>query len=314
MTVLLWSAGVILLVFLAGGFITFYCACRRTQEIDWLDRAAVEATPYAPFYDHMVEADQWLILHKAQQLQITSKDGLLLYGLWVPAKDAKGTVIMAHGYRSCFLADYGLVLDFYHSHGMNILLPDQRCHGQSQGKYITFGVKESDDFLEWLSYHNTTFGPYPVILSGLSMGASTVMYLADRELPENVRGIIADCGFTSPAEIICHVFRKAIHITPRPFLWSADLFARLMAGFSLFEKDSRRTLARSRLPLLMVHGTADDFVPCDMTLQAYAAALCEKTLFLVEGAGHGVSFLEDRQGYTRKVIEFLEEHIPYFTG
>ena len=144
-----------------------------------------------------------------------------------------------------------------------------------------------------------------MVLSGLSMGASTVMFMADEDLPSNVKGLLVDCGFTSPADILGKVFRDVTHLPPFPWIWAAEWFARTLAGFSLWEKSSIRSLSKNRLPILMAHGMADDFVPCAMTEEAYAACGGEKSLHLVEGAAHGLSFLVDKKGYAAAVRSTL---------
>lgn len=298
----------LLLMFVSGGYV-FYAACVRRKELPWLVEEEIKNTSYAKYYPYIADANKWLADHHAQDVSIRSHDGLELHGLWIPAKEPKATIILMHGYRSTILVDFSMVVELYHSLGMNILLPDQRSHGKSQGKYITFGVKECRDVLRWLEFHNSTFGEYQVILSGLSMGASTVMYLADEKLPENVKGFIVDCGFTSPKAILAEVYSRITHLPAWPSLWTTDLFARLIAGFSLTEKDSRITLSKNTLPILMVHGTEDDFVPCEMTKQGYAACTGQKQLLLVEGAGHGVSFLADKETYMSRVLAFLKTNL-----
>ena len=258
-------------------------------------------------------ADQWLRDNKAQDVYTTSEDGLRLHALWIPAENPKGTVLLAHGYRSTKLCDFGMAYPYYHEHGMNILVPDQRSHGESEGRFITFGVKESRDMIQWIQYHNNTFGPQQMILSGMSMGASTMLYLADVALPENVKGIIADCGFTSAKEILSIVFKRTVHLPAAPSLWTADLFARVLAGFSIYEKDTRKSLANAKLPVLLVHGTGDDFVPYQMSQQAYDVCCGEKQLLLVEGAGHGVSFVKDHETYSEMIYEFLKKNLEDFT-
>lgn len=305
------AAAIILLVLISGAY-TFFYACLRTKPLPWLDKEALSRTPYGRFYEHISAGDQWLKDHNAQDIWTTSADGLRLHALWLPVEGAKGTVLLAHGYRSVYLADFGLVFEMYHKLGMNLLIPDQRCHGKSEGKFITFGVKESDDVFRWIELHNQSLGGYPMILSGLSMGASTVMYLADRDLPPNVCGIIADCGFTSPYEIIAEVFRKTVRLWPAPSLLAADFFTRVFAGFSLREKDSRKSLAGSRLPILMVHGKEDKFVPCRMSEEAYALCKTPKKLILADNAGHGVSFLHIPEEYTAAVISFLKMNLDGF--
>ena len=309
MRFLLFAITALLLYFLISGGYMFYVACRRGKELPWLDEEALKKTPYEKYTQHIGAAHRWLQQHKAQDVYFKSEDGLKLHGLWVPAEKPVGTILLAHGYRSCKLVDFGLVFEIYHNLGMNLLLPDQRAHGQSEGKWITFGVKESRDMLGWLDYHNRKFGHLPVILSGLSMGASTMLFLADEDLPENVKGTIADCGFTSPKEILSVVFKKVTHLPAEPSLWVCDLFTRLIAGFSIYGKDSRKALLKNRLPILMVHGVADDFVPCYMTEQGFDACSGPKQVMLVEGAGHGVSFLVDPQRYKDAVIDFLKTNI-----
>ncbi len=305
----LWSAVAALALILAVGAYTFRTACKRQVEPNWLDEVALQNTTYEKYTKHIQAANHWLQTHTVVDVWMDSHDGLKLHAHWIPADDPKGTVILAHGYRSTKLLDFGMILELYHNLGLNLLLIDQRCHARSEGKYITFGVLESRDVQGWVKFHNEKFGGHPILLSGLSMGASTVLYLADRDLPENVKGIIADCGFTSPKEIIAKVFRDTVHFGAGPFLWAADLFARVLAGFSLYERDSRKSLAKSRLPVLLVHGTGDNFVPCRMTEQAYDACTSYKEMYLVGDAGHGVSYLVNTPGYRKHVIDFLRKYI-----
>ena len=297
-----------LLVIISGGY-AFVVACVRRKELPWLDEEAIKKTSYGPFYKEILIGNNFLEKYVSQEIEILSDDGLKLYGVWVPAENARGTILLAHGYRSSKIVDFSLALGLYHELGMNILLPDQRSHGKSEGKYITFGVKESRDMLSWVAYHNKTFGNMPLILSGLSMGASTMLFLADADLPENVKGIIADCGFTSPYEIIKKVFHSIVHLPAAPTLWAADIFTRIFAGFSLKEKDSRKTLQNCKVPVLLVHGEADGFVPCEMTRQAYAACNAPKELFLVKDADHGVSFLVEKERYIKTVEAFLQKNV-----
>ncbi len=307
MPFIVFVAGAILLLVLASGGYVFWVGCVRRKDLLWLVEEEIRKTTYGKYYENIVEANQWLMDHNAQDVYIKSYDGLKLHGLWIPAENPKGTVLFAHGYRSTMLVDFGLAFDFYHRYGLNLLIPEQRGHGKSEGRYITFGVKESNDMLQWIKFHNRENCCVPVILSGLSMGASTMMYLADEELPVNVRGIIADCGFTSPKEILTSVFKRVIHLPAAPTIWATDLFARLFAGFSLSQKDTRITLSKNKLPILMVHGTDDDFVPCEMTKEGYSVCTGPKKLLLAEGADHGTSFLVARERYTKMILDFLKE-------
>ena len=301
----------VILVLFSGGYM-FVVACVRRKDLPWLVEEEIKKTPYGKYYEFITFGDQWLREHNAQDVYMVNRDGLKLHAYWIPAENPRGTILLAHGYRSSMLVDFSLALECYHALGMNLLVPHQRSHGMSQGRFITLGVKESGDMLEWINYHNQTFGPYQMILSGLSMGASTMLYLADQKLPDNVKGIIADCGFTSPKEILLSVFHQTVHLPAVPTIWAAELFARVFAGFSLYEKDTRKTLTNSKVPVLMVHGTGDDFVPCEMTRQGYACCTGMKRLLLVEGAEHGVSFIVEQERYTSELLHFLKTNIDGF--
>jgi len=295
----------LLLVFFSVGWYFFRRACARVPDLPWLDREAILKTNYAPHADLIQRSHKWLLDHGATDVWTQSEDGLRLHGLWVEAEEAIGTAILVHGYHSTKLVDFGGSMAYLHRQGLNLLLVDQRAHGESDGRYVTFGVKESRDMLCWLRFLEQALWKGPVILSGLSMGASTVMYMADEDLPSNVKGLLVDCGFTSPAAILGKVFRDVTHLAPVPWIWAAELFARAFAGFSLWGKSSITSLRKNRLPILMAHGKADDFVPCAMTEEAYRACEGEKMLHLVEGAGHGLSFLVDKKGYAAAVRSTL---------
>lgn len=305
---LLIAVGFILLMLASGAYI-FCVACCRGKGVNWLDERTVSATPYVEYYSRIVSADRWLKDQGCQDVFINAKDGIRLHGLWVPVTEAKGTVMLLHGYRSTYLVDFSMALEFYHGAGYNLLIPDQRAHGKSEGKFITFGVKESDDVLRWIDFHNRNFGDIPIVLSGLSMGASTVLYVTDRELPANVKGVIADCGFTSPKAILSHVYKKTTHLPPVLSMWAVNIFTKAFAGFSISERDTRACLSNSRVPVLMIHGRNDGFVPCNMSEQGYSACTGKKRILLVDGADHGVSFIHDREGYTNAVVSFLAENV-----
>lgn len=296
---------VVILTLVSGGYM-FIIGCLGRRDIDWLDEEQALKSPWGQYYQAILDSDRWLKENQAEDIYIKSHDGFKLHALWIPVENAKGTVLMAHGYRSTMLVDCHLGFELFHQLGWNILVPEQRTHGQSQGRFITFGVKESRDMEGWIRYHNRRLSTGPVMLFGISMGASTMLYLADRKLPPNVKGIIADCGFTSPAAILSSVYRNVIHLPAIPTIWAAGLFARIFAGFGLWEKDSRKTLQNSRLPVLLIHGKDDGFVPCEMSQQAYDACTGRKELLLVEGADHGLSFLADGYHYTAAVIEFVK--------
>lgn len=308
---LFFTVVILLFLFYAmAGLFIFRYACLRGRELDWHDPEAVSKSSYKPYAEVIPLAHKWILDHKAKDVSILSHDDLRLHGWWIPAENAKGTMLLFHGYRSTYLVDFAAVYELYHDKGYNILLADQRSHGRSEGKYITFGVKECRDAAGWVDYHNRNFGEIPVFLCGLSMGASTVLFAAGNPLPSNVRGITADCGFTSPYEIIRHVAVKTVGRAAVLFLPMANFWARQIALFDMKECSTPKSLTRCPVPILMCHGLADDFVPSDMSRIGFDACVSEKELILVEGAAHGTSFLKDRARVESALLNFFERNLP----
>jgi homoserine acetyltransferase len=171
--------------------------------------------------------------------------------------------------------------------------------------FITDGINESKDCLRWVDFIIETFGKDTVIfLSGISMGAATVLMASDLELPKVV-GIMADCGYTSPRAIIKKVIGD-MHLPHWPILPLTDLWCRLLAKFSYREYSTVKAVSRSKVPILFVHGKVDNFVPCAMTEETYGACTSEKELILVEQAGHGLSFLVERERCEAAARAFME--------
>jgi len=207
MTVLI-VAGALLLVFFSVGWYFFRRACARVPDLPWLDREAILKTNYAPHADLIQRSHKWLLDHGATDVWTQSEDGLRLHGLWVEAEEAIGTAILVHGYHSTKLVDFGGSMAYLHRQGLNLLLVDQRAHGESGGHTIAFGVEERLDCLDWLKYAVGRFGcDTPMALYGVSMGAATVLMASGLGLPENVKCIVADCPYSSPRAIISKVCR-----------------------------------------------------------------------------------------------------------
>ena len=237
----------------------------------------------------------------------SSRDGLRLAAQYIPCPNARATIIMFHGYRSSALHDFSGVLPYYRSLGLNILLCDHRAHGESEGKYITFGVLERYDVLAWTEEHNRRIGAdMPVILDGISMGGATVAYAADLDLPQNVVGIIDDCGYSCPKEQI-HYVMGLMKIPVFPFYHIADTMARAFARFSFSDVDGRQSLAQARVPCLFIHGEADDFVPCRMGIECHDACQTSKRIFVCKDAGHGLSYITETEKCKEMLREFLDE-------
>lgn len=243
----------------------------------------------------------------SERLYINSFDGIKLAGSYYN-NNSDTTILLFHGYRSDGKFDFACVVKYYIELGLNVLVVDQRANGESGGKLITFGIKERRDAVCWTEYINQKYSPKNIFLSGVSMGATTVMMAANLQLPDNVRGIIADCGFTAPSDIIKKVARQAFKINAEPILPSLDLMCKIFGKFSLYEASTITALSESNIPIFFIHGKMDGFVPCEMTELSYEAASGEKYICLVENADHGISFLVDTQNIQEKISDFVKSH------
>ena len=215
--------------------------------------------------------------------------------------------ILFHGYKSSAERDFCGGLREGIDGGFNVLLVDQRAHGESEGKYLTFGVNERFDCLSWASYAAERFGnDVKIYLYGISMGAATVLMASALPLPKSVSGIVADCGYTSPKDIIFSVLRDH-HVPAAPVYAVARLGARLFCGFDLDSASAPDALSRSHIPVLFIHGDDDRFVPCRMSRENFEASAAEhKKLLIVHNAGHGLSYMLDRPAYLSALHSFLE--------
>lgn len=259
-----------------------------------------------PYQQMMQEGEAWLNAQAMETVQIESHDGLKLSGHFLNIGSRK-TIILFHGYRSRAFRDFSCVGDYYKGLGFNLLFVDQRAHGGSEGQFITFGVKERLDCVRWAEYVDRRIGG-EIILDGLSMGATTVLMAAGEKLPESVKGIIADCGFTSPKEIMLKVMEEDLRIRCRPLFRLVALMVKLRARFDVGEYSTIEAMKKNRLPILFIHGTDDKFVPCEMTKTAYEACTSEKSLVLIEGAGHGTSYLKEPETCKAALNDFLEKY------
>lgn len=305
-----WILAALLLILIAVGVGCMRFMSRRRTGRDPADPQVLETTDWKKYKTHIQAAVDWLAAQEKEELHVISYDDKLLHGTFVPCENARGTILLFHGYRSHYLVDFSAALPYYQKLGFNLLLCDQRSHRQSGGKYITFGIRERFDVLSWVTYLSMKLGEaHPLYLDGLSMGATTVLMAADMEFPGNVRGILADCGFTSPGDIIRHLVQQRYHLPPKPVTAFIGIFTKLFAGFGMEQWSTCQALKNARYPVLLLHGLADDFVPSWMSRAAYEACTSEKTLIEVEGAAHGCSYLVETDRCKQALREFLEGHL-----
>lgn len=242
-----------------------------------------------------------------EEVWIKSFDGKRLFARYYHKSDAAPIIIQLHGYRSMALRDFSNAALECMELGYNVLLTDERSHGKSEGNIISFGIKERFDALSWVYYSRARFSEgSQIFLYGISMGAATALMACELNLPKSVKGIIADCPFSSPSEIIKKVSRD--RGLPSGLLYPfIKLGAMIFGGFNLERTSPLSAVKKAKIPILLLHGTEDSFVPASMSDKIAAAS--ERAEYVkIKDAPHALSILYDRDLYVSSIKTFVEKH------
>ena len=303
MVILFSILSFLLLLSLIFFLLVFYAPTKKPPAPD--EYPMPQGRIYEPYHDLLL---RWMKNSREmphQTFTVTSFDGLTLLGRYYEYAPGAPMELMFHGYRGSGERDLCVGIQRAFSLGRSVLIVEQRTSCGSGGHVITFGVRESRDVQTWVDFAIETFGPdVTILLTGISMGATTVLMAAGRPLPPNVKGVLADCGFTSAREIICKVMRQ-LHLPAALFYPLVALGARLWGGFRLADSDALQALQTCTLPVIFIHGEADDFVPCDMSRRNYDACPSPKALLTIPGAGHGLAYMGDPEAYLQALCEFF---------
>lgn len=296
---------ILILAFVLGGSFYAYRIAFYNPPSDPDKAPNMDGSIYEPYRDEITRLYRQIRDRECEFVTITSDDGLKLFGRYYHVQDGAPLDIGFHGYRSSPFTDFAGGSEMSFEMGHNLLLVDQRAHGRSDGRTITFGIRERWDVLNWIDYACTRFGKKtPILLYGVSMGAATVLMASGLDLPDNVKCIIADCPYTRPIDIILHVGKS----NPLP-QWLIKPFvilgAKIYGGFDIRETDAVKAVADSNVPILVIHGESDKFVPPAMS--ELSSAKLERITF--PGAGHALSYLSDTPRYRQTVMEFIRKHL-----
>ena len=249
------------------------------------------------------EGREYIYSLNPEDLYINSFDNLKLHALFINNNTNK-TIICVHGYKAKDgLYDFGMSAKFLNSLGYNLLFVDNRAHGLSQGKYIGFGVLDSVDINSWVDYLVTNMNQETIILYGMSMGAATVMNAQNNK----VKAIIADCGFASGYDEVAYQIKKMYHLPSFPLVPISNILLKLLAKYSLKDKEAYKSIKNYHNNLLIIHGGKDHFVPTGDAYKIFDNATCHKKILIVPGASHAKSYLKDTKLYEKTVREFLDE-------
>lgn len=191
-------------------------------------------------------------------------------------------------------------------------MPDDRGHGGSEGDYIGFGWPDRKDYLLWIRKIIEAVGESAqIVLHGISMGGATVMMISGEKLPEQVKVIVEDCGYTSVYDQLLYQLKRIYKLPAFPILPATSLLTRMKAGYHFNEASALKQLDKNKLPTLFIHGSEDTFVPTEMVWRLYEACKTEKEIYIAEGAGHGMAYSTDKAAYEQKVSDFVGRYLAY---
>lgn len=293
---------IIIFVFLASRYAykaAFWSGGSASQVKDYFKK-----DKFSPLEDKISALTKALECDGYEDVYAKAYDGITLHARYYHFKDGAPTHILMHGYKGnpirSMCGNYKIAKDLDH----NVLMVDMRGCRQSEGKAITFGIKERKDALSWAEYIKCRFGT-PVFLVGISLGGASVLMANTKELPDYVLGVIADCPFSSPVAILKKVCRdKGM---PGLFFPFVTLGAILFAHFNPHSFSARVAVTDAKAPVLIIHGKSDGFVPIEMGEEIYNACTGEKYIFTIENADHALCYMTESEGYENTVCEFVQK-------
>ena len=307
---ILLAAAVICLLICYGCYrFAFYVPNRKPLLSD-----AIEIPEGEIYEPHREKMTQWIKETRAmphEDVEITSFDGLKLQGKFYEYAPGAPIEIMFHGYRGSAERDMSGGVERCFKVRRSALVVEQRCSRGSGGNVITFGVREHRDCLKWVEFTIGHFGAdVKIILTGISMGAATVLIAAGEKLPPNVAGVLADCGYSSAREIMYHVIRS-MHLPPKLCYPFVKLGAKLFGQFDLEETSPMKAMQTCTVPVIFFHGEDDDFVPCQMSRDMFEACKSRKRLVTIPGAGHGLAYAVEPERYIKELFDFFGSENSY---
>lgn len=262
------------------------------------------------FGKYTEENKKWVSAQNIEVIDMQSDRGYTLKGYLLSAKEKSNVfVLFAHGYRADHNGDPINFEKYYYDKGYNFMSVDHTAAGDSGGSFVGFDYFESLDMLKWIDYLVSRFGKdIKIILHGVSMGGATVCKMADN-VPKQVKLIVSDCAYTSALDQFDETARSAGVPRTKELLSILNFLNKRLAGYDLEHTNVRPHIISSRVPMLFVHGGADDFVPTKMVYELYGLCQTGKDLLIVEGAAHAQSIMVGYDEYTAKLDEFIEKYL-----
>lgn len=307
----------------AGEIGYFYNFAMKRSSLSMEKSTKMSGIDWMQYESQFLEGRKYMAAQPSEKYSRYSDDGLKLVATYFPSifenpnnclevtegntEKKKRLVIGFHGYTSNGLEQHCAIFKYFYDRGYAVLLPDARAHGESEGEYVGYGCLDRNDALGWIKWAINKFGEdIEIMLFGTSMGGATVMMTSGLELPPQVKGIVSDCGFTSPKEVFTFVLNKQYHLPTFPILPGANILTKKFAGYGMDECNAKREVRKAQVPMFFIHGSADTFVPCSMCHEVYDACLAPKKKLIIDGAGHAESYLKATETYERELTKFMK--------
>ena len=298
----------VLIIFITIYFIIsnkiFNVLFKRLKEEKLLTDCDLENTHYKPFMDKVINNMNKFMKLSYEEVFIKSSDNKKLYGMYYKNNNSDKTCIFFHGYHADPYNNVNTPGLYLLEKGYNLLVVYERAHGKSEGKYITFGVKESNDCLLWIDYLNKTYNPKEVLVWGVSMGAAIVS-MASSHMPNNVKNLVLDCGFTGSYEMVLYSLKRKNKLS-FIFMPGIRVLSHIKAGFKLEKNGAINSLSKTNIPCFFIHGINDKLIPIEMTENNYNVVKAKKYFFKTN-EGHAVSIYPCEKEILEELNRFLEE-------
>ncbi len=241
-----------------------------------------------------------------EEVSIKSFDGIILKAKYYHIGDNLPVAILMHGYGGVGERDFAGSIPMLRRLNHNILLVDQRAHGISQGRTVTFGIKEHRDCLGWIGYLNNRFGNPNILLMGVSMGGATVLMASALDLTDNVKCVVADCPYDTPKNVINCVIGSILKLNPKFLYALAKASAKVFGRFNLEENSPQKAISNAKVPILLIHGDEDNFVPCSMSKNLHNISLEKTQLHIIKGSGHALNQISAPVEYEEVLSQFIQ--------
>ncbi|GAK47971.1 alpha/beta hydrolase [Secundilactobacillus oryzae JCM 18671] len=308
-TKIIWITVIALVIVLTGGIFVagmyFYHMAVVPGHKDFLSNQT-KISKQDPLYHQK----KWYQDVKKQQWhEVSATDHLKLNANYVAADKATNkTIVIAHG----FGADgsrMGAYAGMFHDMGYNILVPDDRGAGSSEGNYIGYGWPDRLDYVKWINQVIKRNGQNSeIVMFGVSMGGATTMMVSGEKTPSQVKAFIEDCGYTSVYDEISYQAKQMYNLPAWPLVPTVSAITKVRAGYGFKEASALKQVKKNQKPMLFIHGDKDDFVPTRMVYPLYKADKGPKELAIFKGAGHAKSYASDPSRYESVTHKFLEKY------